>query len=85
MTANATARIQHVATKTQARYIAVVPTRSKLMFIFISMIIPATYKLGNKTQRTLCQLFLSVAMLGPVISFALLIHLVQFLDDGFWQ
>lgn len=85
MTANATARIQQVATKTQATYIAVVPNRSKLMFIFISMIIPAMYKLGNKSQMTLCQLFLSVAMLGPVISFALLIHLVQSLDDGFWQ
>jgi hypothetical protein len=48
------------------------------------MIIPAMYKLGNKSQMTLCQLFLSVAMLGPVISFVLLIHLVQFLDDGFW-
>ena len=85
MTANATARIQQVATKTQAIYIAVVPTRSQLMLIFISVIIPAMYKLGNKSQTTLCQLFLSVAMLGPVISFALLIHLVQSLDDGFWQ
>lgn len=85
MTANATAGIQQVATKTQATFIAVVPTRSTLMFIFISMIVPATYKLGNKSQMTLCQLFLSVAMLGPAISFALLIHLVQSLDDGFWQ
>jgi hypothetical protein len=85
MTANSTARIQQGATKTQATYIAGVPIHSKLMFIFISMIIPAMYKLGNKTQTTLCQLFLSVAMLGPVISFALLIRLVQSLDDGFWQ
>lgn len=85
MTANATARIQQVATKTQATYIAVVPTHSTLMFIFISMIIPATYKLGNKSQTTLCQLFLSVAKLGPVISFALSIRLVQSLDDGFWE
>jgi hypothetical protein len=85
MTVNPTARIQQVASKTQATRIAVVPTHSKLMFILISMIIPATYKLGNKSQTTLCQLFLSVAMLGPVISFALLKHLVQSLDDGFWQ
>jgi hypothetical protein len=47
------------------------------------MMIPATYKLGNKTLKILCQLCPSVATIGPVISSALSIHQAQFLDDGF--
>jgi hypothetical protein len=43
------------------------------------------YKLGNRNQMILFQLFLSVAMPGPVISSGLSIHQAQFLDDGFWK
>jgi hypothetical protein len=49
------------------------------------MMIPATYKHDNKNLMILCQLFLFVAMLGPVISSGLSIHQAQFLDDGFWK